>query len=279
MKVKVADQAGYCYGVERALKLTEKAVSSGQRPIYTLGPIIHNPQVVESFAARGVKTIEAIDEVTTGTVVVRTHGVDPSVIEEAKNRRLHVLDATCPFVAKAQQKAAELVEDGYQLIIVGEPDHPEVAGILAHTRGQAIVADSLEDLMGKKLKGKVGIVVQTTQPVEKLQEMAGFVAARGSELRVCNTICNATARRQRSARELAKEANLMIVVGGKNSANTTRLAQICGMTGTKSYHIETAAELDRAWLHGKKLIGLTSGASTPDWLLEEVAKEIRRLAK
>lgn len=273
MRVKVADQAGYCYGVQRALRLTGAAVESERKPIFTLGPIIHNPQVVEEFAAKGVRQVGGVDDINAGTIIVRTHGVDPDIIEQVEAKGLSIVDATCPFVAKAQQRAAELVKDGYDLVIVGEKEHPEVVGILAHARGKAAVVERAED--GTKIRSaRIGVVVQTTQSRENLREVVGVLAEGAAEIKVFNTICSATTRRQESAKKLAEEVDTMIVVGGKNSANTSRLFQICCDTGTDTFHIETARELDPAWIEGIDVVGVTAGASTPEWLLQEVLEKL-----
>lgn len=277
MEIKVAGQAGYCYGVERALRLTDAAAESTRKPIFTLGPIIHNPQVVESFVARGVNPIERIDEASHGTIIVRTHGVDPLVIEQAGEKGLAVVDATCPFVAKAQQRAAELVRDGYNLVIIGEKEHPEVVGILAHARGEATVVEKAADAARIKGRKPLGVVVQTTQSMENFQQIVAVLAAKVAEIKVFNTICSATTRRQDAAQKLAEEADVMIVVGGKNSANTSRLAQICRATGTATHHIETAKELEPAWFTGIDVVGLTAGASTPQWLLKEVIARLEEM--
>lgn len=274
MKIKVAEQAGYCYGVERALRMTGEAAESRRKPIHTLGPIIHNPQVVEGFAAKGVRQVSDISEVGNGTIIVRTHGVDPVVIEQGRAKGLAIVDATCPFVAKAQQRAAELVAEGYNLIIIGEKEHPEVIGILAHAQGKALVMERVDDVSQVRVGRRLGVVVQTTQSLENFQQVVAVLAAKAPELKVFNTICNATTRRQQAAEKLAEEADIMIVVGGKNSANTSRLAQICRATGTVTHHIETAKELDSAWFKGAKVVGLTAGASTPEWLLKEVLQTL-----
>lgn len=277
MKIKVANQAGYCYGVERALRITGEAVENQRKPIFTLGPIIHNPQVVESFVEKGVKPVGVIDEVKSGTIIVRTHGVDPDIIQQAETMGLSVVDATCPFVEKAQQRAAELVRDGYNLVIIGEKEHPEVVGILAHARGLATVMERPADAAKVRGGRRLGVVVQTTQPLENFQQIVAVLAAGASEIKVFNTICNATTKRQQSAKGLAEEVDMMIVVGGKNSANTSRLAQICRATGTLTYHIETAKELDPVWFSGVETVGLTAGASTPEWLLNEVKDYLEEL--
>ncbi|MCK4267320.1 MAG: 4-hydroxy-3-methylbut-2-enyl diphosphate reductase [Actinomycetia bacterium] len=275
MKVTLASQAGYCYGVERALRMTDEAVRSQKTPIFTLGPIIHNPQVVESFKALGVEPVVSLDKAEKGTIIVRTHGVDPVIIDKASKKGLSIIDATCPFVANAQQRAAELVEGGYSLIIVGEKEHPEVIGILAHAKGQAVVVEKVEDIP-KGLRGKaIGVVIQTTQPLGNFQQIVAGLAALATELKVFNTICGATSRRQHSAKKLAEKVNVMIVVGGKNSANTSRLAQICEATGTLTHHIETSKELKATWFKKVDTVGLTAGASTPEWLLQEVVEAIK----
>lgn len=275
MRVLIADQAGYCYGVERALRLTGEAADQERKPIFTLGPIIHNPQVVEEFAAKGVRPADRIEDMNEGTIIVRTHGVDPDIIETAKHRGLSVVDATCPFVAKAQQRAADLVNDGYNVVIVGEKEHPEVVGILAYARGKATVVERVEDAV-KIRKAKIGVVVQTTQSVEHLINVLSVLAAGAAEIKVFNTICSATTKRQESAKKLAEAVDMMIVVGGKNSANTSRLCRICRDTGTASHHIETARELDKAWFIDAEVVGVTAGASTPEWLLNEVIEQLER---
>lgn len=277
MKIEIAEHAGYCYGVERALKLTRKASESSPKPIHTLGPIIHNPQVVDSLAADGVNPIGDVDEAAAGTVIVRSHGVEPAAIERARERGLEVVDATCPFVAAAQQRAADLVRDGYKLVIVGEHDHPEVVGILARARGSALVAEKAEDLVGLKDCKRVGVVVQTTQSIARLQEIASRLLETSSELKVFNTICDATTNRQKSAKDLARRVDVMLVVGGKNSANTTRLAQICRETNSATHHIETAKEISAEWFANARHVGVTAGASTPDWILDEVVVALSRL--
>ncbi len=275
--IEIAEHAGYCYGVERALKLTLKAGERSKKPIHTLGPIIHNPQVVESLEADGIRSISGVEQAERGTVIVRSHGVEPEVIERARGRGLEVIDATCPFVAAAQQRAADLVRDGYKLVIVGEHDHPEVVGILARAKGSALVAEKAEDVEGLKPCKRVGVVVQTTQSLARLEEIVSRLLERSSELKVFNTICDATTNRQRSAKDLARRVDVMLVVGGKNSANTTRLAQICRETNRRTHHIETAAEVRPAWFKEAERVGVTAGASTPDWILDEVVDELEKL--
>ena len=275
MKIEVAEYAGYCYGVERALKLTREAAEESDEPIYTLGPIIHNPQVVASLAEQNVYAISSLDEIDKGTIIVRSHGVDPRIIRQAKKKHIKVVDATCPFVKKAQQRAAELVKEGYQLVIVGERNHPEVIGILAHAKNRALIAEKVEDIRLFHLTKKVGVVVQTTQSEENLKAIVSGLLSRAFEIKVFNTICNATLKRQLAAQEIAKIADVVLVVGGKNSANTTRLAQMCAQINGLTYHIETASEMDPSWFNETSLVGVTAGASTPKWILEEVVETLK----
>lgn len=277
LRLERADHAGYCYGVERALKMATNAIESHEKPIFTLGPIIHNPQVVEAFKLSGVDQVDDIKDIEKGTVIIRTHGVDPKVIDNAIDRGLRVVDATCPFVAKAQNCAEELMSCGYQVIVIGERDHPEVVGILAHTGGLAQVIEDLSDI--KEIDGarKLGVVVQTTQSLTNLRKIVAELATLASELKVYNTICSATIRRQEAARSLATRADIMIVVGGMNSANTSRLAKICEETDTLTYHIETADEIDGSWFEKSAFVGITAGASTPERLLDDVVSKISEI--
>lgn len=276
MRVEIAKHAGYCYGVERALTLAKEAAESRSAPIRTLGPIIHNPQVVDSLREMGVRPVDSIDELEEGTIIIRTHGVDPEIVEKARSRGLTVVDATCPFVAKAQRRAASLKDEGYTVLIVGERNHPEVEGILAHVGGDARVVERVSDISNLKAK-RVGIVVQTTQSIENLQRIVSLVIERSIDLKVYNTICNATSQRQVAARELAVRADAMVVIGGKNSANTTRLAQICHEKNSRTYHIETADELRSEWFKGCQMVGVTAGASTPNWILKEVEDRLSEM--
>lgn len=276
MKVIVAEHAGVCYGVERALRLAAEAAAASPS-VHTLGPLIHNPQAVERLRRQGVGIAQALDEVREGTLVIRSHGVDPAVISEARERGLEVVDATCPFVSTAQRHAAELKEQGYAVVIVGEADHPEVEGIVAHAGGDAIVVEEASSLPERLPSRRVGVVVQTTQTAERLEEVVVALLAKANELRVFNTICSATAKRQKAARELARTVDVVVVVGGHNSGNTTRLAEICREENDRVYHIETPAELDPAWFAGADSVGVTAGASTPSDQIQQVVEAIERM--
>ena len=277
MKVTVARHAGICYGVERALKLADEAAATG-RTVHTLGPLIHNQQAVEALRARGVAVAGCLEEADDGILVILSHGVDPAIIEAASSKGLDVVDATCPFVSSAQQAAAKLKADGYTVVIVGEADHPEVEGIVAHTGGDALVVEEVSDIPERLPSKRVGIVVQTTQSLERLNEVVAALLPRVSELKVHNTICSATGKNQRSAEELSRSVDAMVVVVGHNSGNTSRLAEICRAVNGRVHLVETADELDPAWFVGVHTVGVTAGASTPDEQMAGVVAAIEAMS-
>ena len=277
MRVEVAKHAGICYGVERALKLASGAAESGSS-VHTLGPLIHNPQAVGALKEIGVEVATTLEEVPAGTLVIRSHGVEPATIGLARSRGLDVVDATCPHVSKAHEAAEELRRGGYVVVIVGEADHPEVEGIMAHAGGEAIVVSSADELPERLGSRRIGIVVQTTQSLRRLDEVVEAILPRASELRVFNTICSATSKRQQAAEELAATVDVMVVVGGHNSGNTTRLVEICSAVNSRVHHVETPDELDPAWFDGAQSVGVTAGASTPDEQMQAVIRAIEAMA-
>lgn len=278
MRITVAAHAGYCYGVERALTMAREALSTSSAPIRTLGPIIHNPQVVRRLADEGITEAARPEDITEGTAIIRSHGVPPAVASSLAGRGIEIIDATCPFVGKAQRCAADLAAEGYQVVIVGEPEHPEVEGILGYAGdGKAVVAESAADLPKWRRRSKVGVVVQTTQQLDRLREVVDALLPKVGELKVCNTICNATSERQRTALALAGKVDVMVVVGGRNSGNTRRLAELCRDRNPRTHHVETADDLEGSWFDGVGHVGVTAGASTPDWLLADVVARIEEL--
>lgn len=277
IEIEVARYAGVCYGVERALGMAEKAADEARKPVNTLGPLIHNPLVVNDLERIGVGTASSVSEVEVGTLIIRAHGVVPSVVEDARARGLDVLDATCPYVKKVHNAAERLVREGYQLIVVGESGHPEVEGIMGHAGDDAHVVSVPGDLDAIDLSRKVGVVVQTTQTPGALADVVAELSKRTMDLRVINTICSATQERQDSAAELARRVDAMIVVGGKNSGNTRRLAEICTAACPKTHHIEDASEIEAAWFDGASHIGVTAGASTPASHIERALVRMRSL--
>lgn len=276
-RIEIAARAGVCYGVERALDMAHEAAQCAPTPVRTLGPLIHNPLVVSELSQAGVDMAEAVDDIQSGTVIIRAHGVVPAVIDRARAAGINVLDATCPYVKRVHSSAQKLVREGYQLIVVGESGHPEVEGIVGHAGGQAHVVSTVDDLDGIDLARRVGVVVQTTQTIGTLQDIVSALIARAEEVRVVNTICSATQERQKAARELAKRADVMVVIGGKNSGNTRRLAQICAENCERTHHIEDSSELDEAWFHTAGLIGITAGASTPASHIDKTVRTIEEM--
>lgn len=277
MEVKLAHYAGACYGVERALSLTTQAASEFEN-VHTLGPLIHNPQVVSELASLGICEVESVEQVEEGVLVIRSHGVAPQVIKEARAKNLTVVDATCPYVKKAQRAATELHEQGYIVVIVGETGHPEVEAIDAHAGGQSLVVQDPANLPLNLPERSLGIVVQTTQNVANLNAIVRALEQRGMSPLVRNTICFATTQRQESAELLAHEVEAMVVVGGRNSGNTTRLAQICERVCANTHHIERPEELDAAWFEGVQNVGVTAGASTPQEQITAVVTALEQLS-
>ncbi|MGO0122434.1 bifunctional 4-hydroxy-3-methylbut-2-enyl diphosphate reductase/30S ribosomal protein S1 [Desulfothermobacter acidiphilus] len=279
MEIKRAKHAGFCFGVRRALEITLKAREEREGPIYTLGPLIHNPQVVERLSAQGIKVAERLEEVPGGTLIIRSHGVDPAIVQEAQTRGLEVIDATCPFVRRAQELAGELSRQGYQVVVVGDRDHPEVKGILGWAGPKAVVVGRAEEVNLLPAAEAYGVVAQTTQTLNLLQEVVRELISRAKEVRAYNTICSAVASRIESALELAREVEVMIVVGGYASANTKHLVETLRQANVPTYHVETANDLRPEWLMGVSCAGVTAGASTPDWIIEEVEKRMREIGE
>ncbi len=281
VKVEKAQEMGFCFGVRQALKIVEEAASQYGR-IQTLGAIVHNPQVVAMLAARGVMVAENLQELKGKFVAIPSHGVGEQVLEEIKSRGLQVVDATCPFVRKAQRTAKELAKAGFLVVVFGDASHPEVRGVLGWMKGMGIAALGEPDVLNLNPRpARLGILSQTTQSPSQFARFVSRVAdsltPELKELRVVNTICDATKKRQEAALELARRVAMMIVVGGKNSANSRRLAEICTAAGVETHHIETAEELQESWLKGQHHIGITAGASTPDEAIEEVIQKLKRL--
>jgi 4-hydroxy-3-methylbut-2-enyl diphosphate reductase len=233
---------------------------------------------VGSFQRRGLKVAASLEEVTQGsTIVIRSHGVGPETKRSAEARAVKVVDTTCPFVTKAQQYAAKLIEDGFKVIVIGDGKHPEVVGIVAHTGGKAIVLNSVAEAEALKFTPRMGVVFQTTHSIMHVQEVVGALLKRGKEIRVCNTLCGATTAMQKTAVELAPEVDAMVIVGGRQSANTAQLAEVCRQVNPRVLHIESAAELAPEWFAGVRRVGVSAGASTPDEVIEEVVDRLSQM--
>jgi len=280
MKIKKAKALGFCFGVRRAIEVVERGAEE-YGPIDSLGSIVHNPEVVKRLAAKGVDVVNGLEHVRNATVAITAHGARPEVMQEAAARGLCVIDATCPIVRKLQKMAQRLEADGFQVLIYGDKDHPEVRAVLAWTNGDGSALQDPEAPVAIRQR-KVALLSQTTKSAGSFTAfVAKFMTKHIScinELRVINTTCPETEERYQAARELAEECDLLIVVGGRNSANTRKLADTCAATGVESHQVETSAEIDPAWLVGKESVGVTAGASTPDESIDQVVQHLQDLA-
>ncbi len=283
MKILLAKHSGFCFGVKRAIS-TAVRCGEAKGKVYSLGPLIHNPREVQRLADKiapveALADIDLTDKTIQPVVVIRTHGVGPQVFKEAEDMGLEVVDATCPFVKKAQLEAKNLQEKGYKVVIVGDQNHPEVEGIRNWTERTAWVVSRPEDIMRLPETKKVGVVAQTTQPKEVFDTIVKLLKNKYDEVVVKNTICNATTNRQEAVLELAEQVDVMVVVGGKNSANTKKLVQICRDKGVATQLVAGADDLDMALFGGVKTAGVCAGASTPDWIIEEVVGKMVEMEK
>ena len=285
LEIEIAQTAGFCFGVKRAVNLANKAPDKypGLR-IRTLGPIIHNPQVVNQLATIGIKQVDDISELEPGVVIIRSHGITKQIAHELGQRQdLTVIDATCPFVRRAQDIVAEMSEAGYQVLILGEPHHPEVAGLISYGDPQRTLviskpSDIPAEFFTKRKSSRIALLAQTTQSQQLYNKIVLPLLNIKGELRCFNTICTATSDRQSEALKLAKKCDCMLIIGGRNSANTNRLHELCEERQPASYHIETAKDLQAEWLVGKQTVGISAGASTPRWLIDEVLKRLENLS-
>jgi 4-hydroxy-3-methylbut-2-enyl diphosphate reductase len=276
--IKRAKTQGFCFGVAITVKKAEEAVAVPGSSVTTLGHVVHNPQMVASLEEKGLKNAHSVEEVPDGgTLFIRAHGLPVSVYERAKEKQLTVIDATCPMVTKIHVQAERLRNDGYKIVVVGDANHPEVKGTLSHVPG-AFCIESVADVAKLPRYSKVGVVVQSTWSGPGFTDIVKALSAKYHEVRAVNTICTDTTNRQAEAADLAKEVEVMVVVGGKTSANTKHLAELSAMNGARAYHIEGPDELEASWFAGVEIAGLMSGASTPGSLVDEVADRMDELS-
>ena len=273
MEVILADDYGFCYGVKRAINIAKDSAEAGKQ-VCTLGPIIHNPQMVNYLAQKGVKSVDLPEEMEKGKIIIRSHGVGPSIYEKIRDRGLELADATCPHVKKAQMSAKKLSEEGYKVVIIGEKNHPEVKSIKEWAGKNSLVLCTVDEASTIPSTSKLGIVAQTTFSGEEFNKIVSILLTKSHDIKILRTICTATDKRQSAAVKLAQVVDTMLVIGGRNSANTTRLAQLC-TEHCATYHIETADELQNDWFKNVKKIGITAGASTPDWIIKEVYEKCK----
>ncbi len=282
MEILLAEDVGFCTGVRRAVEMAEKAAAES-RELASLGSIVHNHQVVDRLAAMGVGVIRNVAEAGSRGVIIPSHGASPAVLAEIKQQGLPIIDATCPIVTRSQRWAKRLAAEGYGIVVFGNPDHPEIRAVLGWAAGKGIALPdeaSLEAL--DKLPGRVAVLAQTTQTADRftsfVRRLTELHLRQAHEIRVINTLCAATSSKQAAARKLAQQVGLVIVVGGRESANTRHLTEVVRGEGVEARQIESAEEIDAAWLRGRARIGVTAGASTPDQAIEAVVARLRELA-
>ena len=272
MKIQLAENYGFCFGVKRAIKIAEENKNSS-----TYGPLIHNSKEIERLEkdfkvglTDDFRTFKKGDK-----AVIRTHGIPKNELEALNNNGVDVVDATCPYVTKPQQICQEMSEAGYDIVIFGDETHPEIKGVKSYATHGAHVVSCAKDLENIKLSEKVALVAQTTRKIDEYMDVANYLIAHHKEVRVFNTICNATFENQDAVKKLSQEADVMIIIGGKNSSNTKQLFSISQSNCPDSYHIEDEKDLDCTWFREKKFCGISAGASTPDWIIQNVIKAIK----
>ncbi len=281
MRISISEHAGFCEGVERAYRIALEQTKAG-RPIFMLGNLVHNRQVVDNFKQLGVRTVKELGEIpagSNGVLLISAHGVIPTIYKKAEEMGLGIVDTTCPWVKKAQKIAKDFADQGRFVIIVGDKGHPEVKGLVGWSGGRTAVIEEPKELDSLSLEAgtKVGLLAQTTQTEENFNLVSTALKNRVKDVVIYNTICGATSKRQNAALKLARSVDLMLVIGDNLSANTKRLTEICQSTGTGTRQIQTADELDPAWFSGKEKIGITAGASTPEWIIKEVVEKIEKI--
>lgn len=274
MEIRHARVLGLCFGVRRALELAE-AMRHSSTPLATLGPLVHNAQETARLEQAGIRIIKHPDEAISGTVVIRAHGERPEVLQAFTQRQIHIIDATCPFVKKSQRIARHYAQQGYTVVIVGHPDHPEVQGILGYVSSPAYVISNPDEVMLLPVDIHPGVIAQTTIQEQVFFAVLEVIATRYPGYVAQNTVCSATRERQDAAHELASEVDAMLVIGGRHSSNTNRLAEICRKSCPNTYLIETADEIYLSMLQGVAVMGITAGASTPNWLVDEVIARLK----
>lgn len=276
MQTIVADHSGFCFGVRRAIELVNRALATDGE-LCTLGPLIHNPQEVKRLESAGVRVTSDVNGARGSRIIMPSHGVSQQTIDQAKGICVEIIDATCPHVAKVHRTVRELARAGFQVVVVGDPAHSEVKAILSAAGDNAVAVNSPEEAASREWTGKVGVVAQTTQTEERFQEIVTIIRHMSDEVRAVNTICIATRQRQEAAHDVAPMVDVIFVIGGRNSANTNRLRELCEASGVPTYHIETADEIKDEWLKGKHTAGISAGASTPDWLITKVKDRLEKV--
>ena len=272
MKIIVAENAGFCFGVKRAIKIALNAAKDGK--VYTLGALIHNPPMVEKMRKEGIIAAKNFKALNDKRVIIPSHGISPLVFKKIKAKE--VIDATCPFVKKARKEAIKLSRMCDQLIVVGDGKHPEIRGILPFLNKEVIVVKDTSELPNKSFSS-CGIIAQTTMSKDIFQQVVSKVSKRSKKVKIINTICNATRKRQQSTLKLLKNVDMMIVIGGHNSANTCRLLELCVKNKKRAHQVEDETELKKTWFKNCGKVGITAGASTPSWMIKRIKSKIQKI--
>jgi len=280
MEVRLASSRGFCFGVEDAIEIAEAAVSQfGAGRVVALGPVIHNKEVVDRLEEAGLNQSGELATIDPSqTVLIRSHGAAPETFELAERRGLNIVDATCVLVKRAQNVVKQLHEEGYHVVMIGDPNHPEVRGVIGYAPNVTVIdrGSDLEEAL--PYKERLGIVAQTTHSPEHVAEMIAEVLKRPyREVKIVNTLCLEVTRRQEAALELTKQVDVMFVLGGLHSANTREMARLCTEAGCDTHHLETWSQFDEAMVEDKKVAGVTAGASTPEWVISEFVRNLERL--
>jgi 4-hydroxy-3-methylbut-2-enyl diphosphate reductase len=279
MEIVLAESLGFCMGVKRAVDMAYRALEKNPgEPVVTLGPLIHNTQEIERLQRDGIRVSDQSDLPTSGTVIIRAHGVAPQAYDELKSRGLRIMDGTCPYVHYSQRKAMELHRDGYTVVIVGDKDHPEIRGILGYIQDEGYAVKTVDEARQLPDLQKIGVIAQTTISPRKYQLVIEALRERAPEVKVCETICDATEENQKAVRSLSREVDLLLVIGGRHSANSNKLVEAAREHCPASFLIETSSEIDPASLRGVRRVGVSAGASTPDWMIQQVVERLRQLA-
>jgi len=274
MKVIIAKSSGFCPGVRNAINMAEKTLSQ-EKNVHSLGEIIHNKDVVNKLAEAGLKIAEKVEKIKSGTVIIRSHGATAEQIKKIRQKKLKIVDATCVLVKRVQKIANLLHNQGYKVVIIGDKGHPEVQAVLGSAPDIAVVGDNKDIRKLSKFK-KLGIICQTTQSPEHFAQMLAEIAQTDfSELKVINTLCKEATKRQSCAVDLCKKVDIMFILGGLHSANTRKLAELCKKYNKKTFHLQNWKELDKSILFGNNVAGITAGASTPQWIIDDFVESLR----
>jgi (E)-4-hydroxy-3-methyl-but-2-enyl pyrophosphate reductase len=281
MSIRLAKRIGFCFGVRRAVQMAEEALKN-KGPIYSLGSIIHNEQVVDALSKKGLKVIRDIDDITSGTVIVSSHGLSPKTASRMVAKGLKIIDTTCPFVMKAQNIARRLGSKAMRIVIIGDSRHPEIKALVDFVPKKISVVSGKAGADRLRISGyeKVGVISQTTQSTENFMAVVESIRKKKPrELEVYNTICRDADQRQRSAKLIARSVDVMLIIGGKDSANTKRLFEVCSKISKKSHRVQTESDVKKRWFAPESVVGIASGASTPDWVIKKVVNKVKQIQK